>query len=111
MAAEQNAPNMFDLRPLRALRWETGVNDAVVLLVPKFRNRVLVRWFLPLLRRPDFRVQLDEVGSFVWQLCDGTHTVLEISVRLEGRFGEKSLPERLARFMNTMAREKFVQLN
>ena len=35
-------------------------------------TRMMARW----LRAPTERkVELDEVGGFVWELCDGSHTV------------------------------------
>ena len=76
--------NIFDLKPARSFGFETR-DDRAVVLVPKFRSRPLTRWLLPLLSKPNFRVQLDADGSFVWTQCDGATTVLQIAERLHAR--------------------------
>ena len=53
--------------------------DLVTVLVPKFTEPL--RAALVPCRcspQPDFRVHLDDVGSFVWQQCDGRTTVRAI---------------------------------
>ncbi len=49
-------------------------------------------------------IKLDEVGSLVWSLCDGEHTVREIAAVMAERFGDEFDPEskRLAVFLLTM---------
>lgn len=49
-------------------------------------------------------IALDEVGSLVWSLCDGEHTVREIARALNARFGDDYDPgsKRLAVFLLTM---------
>lgn len=68
---------VFRLRPVRnsAIEWETTGEGEALLKVPMRKDRFgkfLAGWF----RMPEARaVQLDEVGSFVWELCDGSQTV------------------------------------
>jgi hypothetical protein len=68
---------VFTLRPVRnaAIEWETGAEGEALLKVPRRKDRigrVVGFWF----RIPETRaVQLDEVGTFVWSLCDGANTV------------------------------------
>ncbi len=47
------------------------------------------------------RVELDEYGVFVWELCDGSRTVKEIGKKLKERFGDSVEPlyERLVTFL------------
>jgi len=49
-------------------------------------------------------VALDEVGSLVWSLCDGEHSVRQIAAALNERFGSDYDPDskRLAIFLMTM---------
>jgi hypothetical protein len=49
-------------------------------------------------------IALDEVGSLVWSLCDGEHSVREIADTVAERFGADFDPQskRLAVFMLTM---------
>lgn len=102
--------NLLEIKPVRNLEWETEQNGAVVLLVPKFKNRYLVEYILPHLRKPHFRVKLDEYGSFVWKLLDGNTTVGIISEKLKGVYGENFDPryERIGKFIANLAHNKFL---
>ncbi len=102
--------NLLDLKPIRNLKWETGVKSETILLVPKFKNRFLVKWLVPRLKKPNFKVKLDEVGSFVWNHCDGNITVGEMAEKMKFRFGEDFDPtfERIGRFVSQMIRDGFV---
>jgi hypothetical protein len=106
------AANLYELRPVRALEYETGADGLVSLLVPRFENRLLVRLLIPLLRRPTFRVRLDELGSFVWQQCDGSATVTEIAARAGAQFAGDpgDLLERTGAFVARLARERAVRM-
>lgn len=45
---------------------------------------VLLRW---LTSRPVYRqIELDEIGGFVWSLCDGFHSVSDIAQELQKRY-------------------------
>lgn len=105
--------NLLALKPERNLKWETADNNRVVLLVPKFRNRFVVRWFVPMLKKPNIRVKLDERGSFVWQRCDGRATVEEIGEQMALTFSESldSTYERIEKFIQQFTRDKFVKLD
>lgn len=106
------AKNLLSLKPLRSVEWESRENGLVVLCVPKFRHPLLRRWVLPRLRAPILHVRLDEVGSFVWGLCDGANTVGTIASRLREEFGERLDPEydRLALFFRMLEREHYVSM-
>jgi hypothetical protein len=75
------------LVPVRAHRWEEGAGGLVTVFVPKFSGRFTRRWLMPLLARPDVRLRLDELGSFVWRECDGRTTVADLAERVHRRFG------------------------
>lgn len=70
---------VLHLRPARnsALNWEARETGEVVVTVPQNEKvgrvtRTMAKW----LKAPTERlVELDEVGGFVWDLCDGNHTV------------------------------------
>ncbi|BDI31960.1 hypothetical protein CCAX7_40110 [Capsulimonas corticalis] len=85
---------MLRLRPLRrsVVTWTTKPQDAsgdedvsetpdplVVLSAPRTMGP-LTRWVTRLLSAPvDRRVELDEYGSAIWTMCDGTHTVRQLA--------------------------------
>jgi hypothetical protein len=83
-----------------------------VVLVPKFRSRLLTRW-MSLLGRPNFRVRLDAEGSFVWARCDGGTTVHEIAERLHEWAGGDTVAvrDRVATFVEKLARDGLVTLD
>ncbi|AIU69477.1 hypothetical protein TEU_03450 [Thermococcus eurythermalis] len=57
------------------------------------------------------RIELDEVGAYTWELCDGRRTVREIGKALKARFGEEVEPlyERLVTFLFELARRYLVE--
>jgi hypothetical protein len=110
---EQKQKNLLDLKPRRNLDWEAPENNLVVLLVPKFRNPLVERWFVPLLARPMLRVKLDPLGSAVWNRCDGGTSILEIGEHVAREFGEPLEPlyERIGKFIQKLARDQFLLLD
>jgi len=97
-----------DLQPVRHHLWVERESDLVTVLVPKFTSRFARRWFVPLLAKPDLRVHLDAVGSFVWGQCDGTATIRAIGERVAARFGGDAETRRLdvIRFVRKLVREE-----
>jgi hypothetical protein len=67
------------LRPGRnaLLTWERQETGETILTVPaNDKAGKLTLWLAKRLKAPsERRVELDEVGGFVWELCDGQHTV------------------------------------
>jgi len=84
----------------------------VTVLVPRFRNRFLVHWLMPLLARPDITVRLDDEGSFVWDRCDGGTTVLAIAEQLQRKTGgdADALVDRVGRFVQKLAHTNLVTI-
>jgi hypothetical protein len=104
--------NLLDLKPSRNLKWETGEKNEVILFVPKFQNRLLVKYVMPNIKRPYFRIKLDDHGSLIWNLCDGNTTVGNMADKLKEKFGENFDPtyERIGKFVNQLLRDKFLTI-
>jgi hypothetical protein len=102
--------NLLDLIPGRRLKWEME-GETVVLLYPKFRNRFLAQCVLPRMKFPNWRIKLDEIGSWVWLHCDGHSTVRELAEGMREQFGEKVEPvyDRLSLFLKKLESDKFIQ--
>lgn len=83
----------------------------ITVLEPKFTGPILGRWLQPRLLRPVIRTHLDEVGSVVWQACDGGTTVAAIADQLTARFGADFDPDhrRLTTFLQAMARRRLIR--
>ncbi|MCP2518848.1 PqqD family protein [Candidatus Aminicenantes bacterium AC-335-A11] len=103
--------NFLDLVPVRNIEWERGEGGLIVLLKPKFKNKFIVKYFLPKMKKPFFRIRLDEIGSYVWELCNEENTVSEIGIKLKERFGEKIEPvyDRLIIFLKQLERGKCIK--
>jgi len=70
----------------RLVKVERGEDGNIVLQVPR-RDTATVRAMSRLFGMPPYRqVALDELGTFVIELCDGKHTVRDLARRLAGRF-------------------------
>jgi hypothetical protein len=104
MKTNDDKINLLDLMPIKAVAAEINENQRMVLLRPKFTNKLLVKYLLPHLKRPNFRVTLDEFGTAVWNYIDGKRTVAEIADCLKIDFGATIEPvyERLGKYFRTL---------
>lgn len=70
----------MQLRPIRngCVEWTRSADGEALLTVPR-RDDKIGRVVGGFFHMPESRgIQLDEVGAFVWSLCDGAHTVNSI---------------------------------
>jgi hypothetical protein len=109
-STQKQQVNLLDLKPTRNLEWETGEKDIIVLLIPKFHNKFLVKYVTPNLKHPFFHIKLDEYGSLIWNMCDGNTTIGQISDELTKVYGENFDPsfQRISNFFSQLIRDKFV---
>lgn len=104
--------SVLDTIPERLVEWEKdSEKNLAVLHVPRFRKGLLKKWLQPRLKRPHIRVTLDEIGTVVWENCDGKRTVREISKILEDHFGDRVKPveDRVKLFFTTLFKSDFVR--
>lgn len=101
-----------DIVVTQKVEWKDGPGDLAVLLVPRFRRGPLAKWLLARLKNPFFRVNLDEIGSFVWKQFDGKTAFSSIAQSMREKFGEKADPaeDRLKKFLILLRNNKFVEL-
>jgi hypothetical protein len=102
--------NLLALIPERLIAYETGKDDFVTLLAPRFKANWLRRLFEPRLKHPLLKVKLDEIGSTVWLHIDGTRTVGTIANVLREKFAERIEPchERLGLFLAQMEHAHYI---
>ena len=102
----------MSLKPRRAVDWEESDNGLVVILLPKFRNKFLATWLLPMLSKQNFRIKLDAHGSFLWRQFDGSTNVEQMGARMEGEFGKDAEPvfDRIRKFLQKLEKEKLIAL-
>ncbi len=74
--------------PLRnqLIEWEVDHNGEVSLVIPQ-KETLWLRLVAKLFMLPPKRVVvLDDVGAFVWQLCDGHNSIAQIVKQLCGKY-------------------------
>lgn len=102
--------NMYDVVPHSLVKHDNSQDGNVILLKPKFRNPFLTKYIIPRLKKPFFKITLDDVGSFIWSKIDGSRNAVEISEELEKEFGEKIQPanERLGLFLAMLKKAELI---
>ncbi|MCL5283923.1 MAG: PqqD family protein [Armatimonadetes bacterium] len=100
------------IRPIRnqLLEWERTETGETRLKVPRRKDwigRLISRWY----SLPDSHVvEIDEVGSFVWQLCDGNHTVEAIvrETANEYKLNRREVEISVTTFLQTLGERRFI---
>ena len=96
----------------RLVRVDRDADGNAVLEIPR-RDTALVRFVARTFRlTPHRRVALDGLGTFVIELCDGSHTIREIADRLGERYRLSRREAELAtsEFLRTLGRRSIVGL-
>ncbi len=109
---EKDQTDWTQLIPERKMDWETNPETQfVVIKKPKFKNPLIKKYLLPRLKRPDYSVKLDKIGSFVWKNIDGKVSFAEIAEKMKKEFGESIKPadDRLGQFINSLRRYDFIR--
>ncbi|NLG04707.1 MAG: PqqD family protein [Clostridia bacterium] len=91
------------------LKWEQNEQKNITLFIENrgIFNRIAQKCF----KRPKVsQIHLDEMGSFVWPLIDGEHTVYHIATEVSAYFGEKAEPlyDRLVKYMQILEKQGFI---
>jgi hypothetical protein len=103
--------NLLDLIPVQNIQSIQNEEGFFVLLKPKFSHPLLIKHLLHRLKKPHYKISLDEVGSFIWKFCDGENTVKDIAEKLKENFGSRIDPlyERLSLFLQNLEKNKFIR--
>lgn len=104
--------NYLDYTPSRIRNYDRDEDGRVEVTVPRFGAWKPGRWIQGAFKLNDFKIKLDEIGTYIWDRCDGKNTVYEIGLEMKERFGEKIEPvyERLALFVKQMERGKLIEV-
>lgn len=95
----------MDYVPKRNSRYEYRLNDRgnVEIIM---ENRGFMNCLMQfLLKKPRFSyIELEEMGSFIWQEMDGVKSIYELALLERQRFGEKAEPVcvRLSAYMKVL---------
>ena len=102
----------LDLYPIRQYPFETDQEGRITVIVPHGENW-FTKKFLPKPKKPAQKIHLDELGSFVWNCCDGQRSIRQICTELESKFKEKAAvaaQERIVLFSQQMYKQKFIKV-
>jgi len=96
-------PDLLSCRLTRLRGIDRGDDGRVWLRVPRFDGSILRRVLVPLLRNPEFRIRLDDLGSAAISRCDGERTGEAIAQDLVACFPDQpDVRLRLAIFLRTL---------
>ncbi|GFN37062.1 PqqD family protein [Tepidimicrobium xylanilyticum] len=103
--------NYLDYIPKKSekIHWIEKEDGLIQIII--YRNSLFERIVRKLFFTPDkYRIDLDQMGSFIWKHIDGEKSVYQISQLVKGEFQEKAEPlyERLIQFMNILKNNKFI---
>jgi hypothetical protein len=103
--------NLLELIPERTVQSETGEDGLVTVLGPRFKTGLMKKLVGSRLKSPYFRINLDDVGSTVWENIDGRRNIGGIAGILRDRFGERIEPcnDRLAIFFTQLEMSRYIR--
>ncbi len=102
--------NALELTPVRIYSHETDSNFRVTVLIPKFKKKFIVKYFVPMMKSPDIKLKLDEYGSFVWLKMDGKSTVGTISKQMMKKFGDgfQQVDDRISKYITQLYEQRLI---
>ena len=98
--------------PVKTAQGSSEEGSMVVLLMPRYPT-IAGRLAGKLFRRSShIKVKLDDLGSAVWRLIDGTRDFRQIGEQIQSSFGEEAQPvyPRLEEFLGILVRNRFIRL-
>ncbi len=106
---EKSQENFLMYRPLRKIeQWSVSDKKVKLFFTHNKPAEKFVRW---LIKKPKINdIELDEMGSMVWQLCDGTKTVYDIALALVQKFEdtEENAINRLIMFLRYLSQKGWI---
>lgn len=110
MARPDNFLAMIPFRK-KNVEWVTDDNNLVCIFY--YRNSFLSRVLRFIFNTPEkISMDLDEIGSAVWNMCDGKSNIMEIGKKLSSIFGDRVEPlyPRLVQFIRILYSRGYIGL-
>jgi len=97
--------------PVQICEYEEN-NGQIVVLYKSSKLSLLDKYFFKRLAQKPAKIDLDDIGSYLWTYFDGQHSVGEIIEIAEKKFGAKIHPvnDRVSKFIMQMAETKLITL-
>ena len=108
-----NKKNYLDFIPkkLKKIHWKELDQGFIQIII--YRNSLLEKIIRKLFFTPDkYIINLDKMGSFIWEYIDGENSIYDISLLIKDEFKEEAEPlyERLIQYMNILKNNKLIEL-
>jgi hypothetical protein len=104
------------LKPIRSpeVKWRSeGVDNLTVIYSARPKDQFWVAWLAKMANEPEERkTELDEIGSKIWGMCDGSHRVAEICrlIAAEYQLTDRQVEVSVLQFLNMLRTRRFVGL-
>ncbi len=97
--------------PIKNCEYELN-NKLVTVLFKKEKPSILEKLIFRNRVGKPYKIDLDEIGSFIWELCDGTKNIEQITKLSFEHFGERIKPvnERVELFIKQLHKNKLISL-
>ncbi|MFD3158457.1 PqqD family protein [Haloimpatiens sp. FM7330] len=105
--------NALFMVPKRNFKIDWQKNNNIITLKIK-RDKTIDKIMHKIFKTPRIvNIELDEIGSFIWENCDGNKNLQDLSQELHVCFGKKVEPvlERLITYIRTLKNNNFIELN
>jgi Coenzyme PQQ synthesis protein D (PqqD) len=102
--------NTLDLTPIKLYSDIENNDELVTVIVPKFKNKIVVKLVSPKLKSDHFKIKLDKFGSTVWSKINGKTKVDQIIKDLKKKFGDEIQEEheRTTKFIFQLYTQGFI---
>jgi len=110
---KENDENLMDMIPQKKIESIVNEEGKTILLRPKWQGKLGKKWIQPRLKKEKafFRVNLDEMGAFVWNCINNKKTVYDIFKEYENNFQEEeNALNRLIMFIKILTKNQFIEL-
>lgn len=101
-----------ELYPVRSCEFEKNEDGLVIVLFKNTKPSFIEKLFFKKLIGKPYKIDLDEIGSYIYQICDGKFNTEEIIIKVKEHFGEKVEPAepRVLKFVEQLNKNKLITL-
>jgi len=101
MKKNKESKNLLEIIPSKLCESVVEEGKEYVLL-PKFPSKFGRKFIMPVLSKPYAKVELDEIGVFIWAQIDGEKNIYDICQIAKEHFGDKIDPvfDRVGKFFS-----------
>ena len=102
--------NTLELTPFKIYTDMKNDDELITVIIPKFKNKIVVKLVSPRLKSDHFKIKLDKFGSAVWLNINGKIKVDRIIKDVKKKFGDELQyeEERITKFIFQLYTQGFI---